>query len=156
MKINKKLLAVCLLIPLSVGGLSALLTMGSMERFSSLDQPPLSPPAWIFPVVWTILFALMGVSLYRVLTSGAQQDAITAALASFALQLAFNFFWSIWFFNFGWYWFALVWLLTLWVFIIINTVMFWRIDKTAGYLMIPYIAWVTFAAYLNLAIAYLN
>ena len=156
MKINKKLLAICLIIPLGVGGLSALLTMGSMEAFSSLEQPPLSPPAWLFPVVWTVLFALMGVSLYRVLTSGAAQDAITAALAVFALGLAFNFFWSIWFFNFGWYWFAFVWLLTLWVFIIINTVMFWRIDKTAGYLMIPYIAWVTFAAYLNAAIAWLN
>ena len=156
MKINKKLLAVCLAIPLLVGGLSALLTMGSMDDFMALDQPPLSPPGWLFPVVWTILFALMGISLYLVLTSGAPQDAITAALAVFALQLAFNFFWSIWFFNLGWYWFSFFWLLTLWVLIIINTVMFYRIKKSAGYLMIPYILWVIFAAYLNAAIAVLN
>ena len=156
MKINKKLLAVCLAIPLLIGGLSALLTSGSMDDFSSLEQPPLSPPGWFFPIVWTILFALMGISLYLVLTSGAPQESITAALTIFALQLAFNFFWSIWFFNFGWYWFAFFWLLTLWVLIIINTVVFYRIKKNAGYLMIPYIIWVTFAAYLNVAIAVLN
>ena len=156
MKINKKLLIICLAIPLAVGGLSALLTMGSMDDFASLEQPPLSPPGWLFPVVWTIIFTLMGISLYLVLTSNAPQDQITPAVIVFAIQLVFNFFWSIWFFNFGWYFFAFFWLLALWVLIIVNTVLFYRIRKPAGYLMIPYILWVTFAAYLNLAIAILN
>lgn len=156
MKINKRLLAICLAIPLAVGGLSAILTMGSMDDFAALEQPPLSPPGWLFPVVWTILFTLMGISLYLVLTSGAPQDKISSAIAVFFIQLVFNFFWSIWFFNFGWYLFAFFWLLTLWVLIIINTVLFWRIRRSAGYLMIPYILWVTFAAYLNISIALLN
>ena len=156
MKINKRLLLICLAIPLAVGGLSAILTMGSMDDFAALDQPPLSPPGWLFPIVWTILFALMGISLYLVLTSGAPQERISTALTVFALQLAFNFFWSIWFFNFGWYIFAFVWLLTLWVLIIVNALLFGRISKPAGYLMIPYILWVTFAAYLNISIALLN
>lgn len=156
MKINKKLLAICLAIPLAVGGLSALLTMGSMDEFASLDQPPLSPPGWLFPIVWTILFTLMGISLYLVLTSDASQTTLTPAIVVFAVQLAFNFFWSIWFFNFGWYLFAFFWLLALWVLIIVNTVLFYRIRKSAGYLMIPYLLWVTFAAYLNLSIAILN
>jgi tryptophan-rich sensory protein len=156
LKINKKLLAICLAIPLAVGGLSALLTMGSMDDFAALEQPPLSPPGWLFPVVWTILFALMGISLYLVINSGVSQDKLTPALTVFAIGLAFNFFWSIWFFNFGWYVFAFVWLLALWVIIIINAVLFYRISKPAGLLFIPYILWVTFAAYLNAAIAVLN
>ena len=156
MKINKRLLAVSLAIPLLTGGLSALFTMGSMDDFAALDQPPLSPPGWLFPIVWTILFALMGIALYLVLSSGAPQDTVTTALGVFLLQLVFNFFWSIWFFNLKWYLFAFFWLLALWVLIIVNTVLFGRIRKTAGYLMIPYVLWVTFAAYLNISIALLN
>ena len=156
MKINKKLLFICLAIPLGVGGLSALLTMGSMDAFASLNQPPLSPPGWLFPIVWTILFILMGISLYLVVNSGAPEATLSPALTSFAIGLAFNLFWSIWFFNLGWYAFAFVWLLALLVIIIINAVLFYRINKSSGLLLIPYILWVTFAAYLNLSIAILN
>ena len=156
MKINKKLLAICLAIPLLVGGLSALLTMGSMDDFAALNQPPLSPPGWLFPVVWTILFILMGISLYLVLSSNAPQDVLNPAITVFAIGLAFNFFWSIWFFNFNWYVFAFIWLLALWIIIIVNAVLFYRIKKPAGLLFIPYILGVTFAAYLNISIAVLN
>ena len=156
MKINKRLLLICLAIPLAVGGLSALFTMGSMDDFASLEQPPLSPPGWLFPIVWTILFALMGISLYLILTSGVSQERITPALGVFAVQLAFNFFWSIWFFNFGWYLFSFIWLVALWLLIIACAILFWRVSKASGYLFIPYLIWVTFAAYLNFAIYLLN
>lgn len=153
--IRWKKLLVCVLIPLLVGGLSALITMGSMENFSSLNKPPLSPPGWLFPVVWTILFVLMGIASYIVLERGSFAETRTA-LFFYGVQLFFNFFWSIFFFNFELYYFSFLWLLALWVLIIITAVLFFRISKPAGYLMIPYIIWVTFAGYLNLGIAILN
>lgn len=153
--IRWKKLLVCVLIPLLVGGLSALITMGSMENFSSLNKPPLSPPGWLFPVVWTILFVLMGIASYIVLERGSFSETRTA-LFFYGVQLFFNFFWSIFFFNFELYYFSFLWLLALWVLIIITAVLFFRISKPAGYLMIPYILWVTFAGYLNLGIAILN
>ncbi len=153
--IRWKKLLVCVLIPLLVGGLSALITMGSMENFSALNEPPLSPPGWLFPVVWTILFVLMGIASYIVLERGSFAETRTA-LFFYGVQLFFNFFWSIFFFNFELYYFSFLWLLALWVLIIITAVLFFRISKPAGYLMIPYILWVTFAGYLNLGIAILN
>ncbi len=153
--IRWKKLLVCVLIPLLVGGLSALITMGSMDNFSALNKPPLSPPGWLFPVVWTILFVLMGIASYIVLERGSFAETRTA-LFFYGVQLFFNFFWSIFFFNFELYYFSFLWLLALWVLIIITAVLFFRISKPAGYLMIPYILWVTFAGYLNLGIAILN
>lgn len=155
-KINYKTLAICILIPLAVGGLSALLTMGSMEDFASLEQPRLSPPGWLFPVVWTVLYVLMGVASYIALETPSSQEATKKAFKAYFLQLGFNFFWSIIFFSLGAFEIAFAWLCVLLALIVITTVRFWRINKWAGILMLPYIAWVTFAGYLNLAIAYLN
>jgi tryptophan-rich sensory protein len=155
MKIEWKKLLLCIAIPLGVGGLSALLTRGSMEAFGELNQPPLSPPAWLFPVVWTILYVLMGIASYLILTSGLPYRSRTA-LTVYGIQLGFNFFWSIIFFNLEWYLFAFVWLLLLWGLILITTLLFYHIKKAAGYLLIPYLLWVTFAGYLNLAIYFLN
>lgn len=155
MKIQWKKLIICVLIPLAVGGLSAFLTRNSMESFDNLTKPPLSPPGWLFPVVWSILFVLMGIASYLVLVSDKPARSKTA-LTVYGIQLAFNFFWSIIFFNFEMYLFAFVWLMILWLLIIITTVLFWRIDKRAGYLMLPYLIWVTFAAYLNFGIYLLN
>lgn len=155
MKIEWKKLIVCILIPLTSGGLSALLTSGSMQDFATVNKPPLSPPAWLFPVVWTVLFILMGIASYLVLTSSKPFGARTA-LTVYGIQLVFNFFWSIIFFNLEQYLFAFIWLVVLWILIIITTVLFYRISKPAGYLMIPYILWVTFAGYLNFAIFLLN
>ena len=153
MKNQWKKLIVCVLIPLAVGGLAALLTRGSMAAFAALKQPPLSPPGWLFPVVWTILYILMGVASYLVLVSGKPNDA---ALTVYAVQLVFNFCWSLIFFNFELYLFAFVWLLALWLLILCTMLLFFRISKPAGYLMLPYLLWVTFAGYLNLAIYFLN
>jgi len=155
-KNNFKSLFICILIPLAVGGISALLTMGSMEDFAALDQPPLSPPGWLFPVVWTTLYILMGIASYLVLETPSTADATKKAFSVYFLQLFFNFFWSIIFFSLGAFEIAFAWLCVLLALIVITTVRFWRINKWAGILMLPYIAWVLFAGYLNAAIAYLN
>lgn len=153
MKIQWKKLIICIAIPLGVGILSALLSGGGMETFEMLRKPSLSPPGWLFPVVWTALYILMGIASYLVLTSGKPSKT---ALTFYGIQLIFNFFWSIIFFGMGAYLFAFVWLVILWLLIIITAVLFYRISKPAGYLMLPYILWVTFAGYLNLSIYLLN
>ena len=156
MKNNTKKLILCIAIPLIVGGLSALFTMGQMKAFELVDKPPLSPPGWLFPIVWSILYILMGIASYLVLYSDEKQSKIECALGFYSLQLFFNFLWSILFFNLKIYYFSFLWLIALLILIIITTVKFYKINKTAGYLLIPYILWVIFAGYLNLGIAILN
>ena len=153
MKIQWKDLITCLVIPLAVGSLSALLTQKGVETFELLNKPTLAPPGWLFPVVWTILYILMGIASYLVLTSGKPNDT---ALAVYGIQLVFNFFWSLIFFNLEMYLFAFIWLIVLWLLIFITTILFYKISKPAGYLMIPYLLWVAFAGYLNLSIYILN
>ena len=156
LKIYWKQLILCLAVPIGIGGLSALLTRDSMEAFEALRQPPLSPPGWIFPVVWGLLYLMMGVASYLVLVSQSPIPDIRRALWFYAAQLVVNFFWSIIFFNLGRYLLAFVWLVLLWVLILITTALFRRISRPAGRLMLPYLLWVTFAGYLNLAIYFLN
>ncbi|MBQ9949557.1 MAG: tryptophan-rich sensory protein [Clostridia bacterium] len=156
MKINWKLLIICIAIPLAVGGISALVTHEAMESFSSLNQPPLSPPPSLFPVVWSILFTLMGIASYLVCTSGAQREEIRGALWLYGIQLLINFLWTIIFFNFAMYTFAFLWILMLLAFVIANTVSFYKIRKSAGLLLLPYVAWIIFAGYLNFMISVLN
>lgn len=151
-----KQLIIAIAIPLIVGGLSALISGGGMETFEQLNKPPLSPPGFLFPIVWTILYILMGISSYLVYASDSDQSTINEALKVYGLQLAVNFFWSIFFFNFGWYLFSFIWLLLLWVLILLMIVKFLSISKTAAYLQIPYLLWVTFAGYLTLGIYFLN
>lgn len=153
MKKNWKTLILCIALPLAVGGLSALLTRNSMQTFDTINKPALSPPGWLFPVAWTVLYILMGIASYLVLTSGKPNKA---ALRFYVLQLVFNFFWSIIFFNLELYLFAFIWLAALWLLILITTFLFYNISEPAGYLMIPYLLWVTFAGYLNLSIYFLN
>ncbi len=124
-----------------------------METFQSLNKPALSPPGWLFPVVWTVLYILMGIASYLVLTSGQPNRA---ALTVYGIQLVFNFFWSIIFFNLESYLFAFIWLVFLWILIFTTMILFYRISKPAGYLLLPYLLWVTFAGYLNFCIYLLN
>ena len=154
MIIKWKPLLISILLPLAVGGISAIVTGSAMQDFMLMNKPALSPPGWLFPVVWTILYILMGIASYIVWQSKDRSKDL--ALKIYSLQLIFNFFWSYIFFNMQNYLFAFVWLIILWLFIIVTTVLFYRINKTAGYLLIPYLLWVTFAAYLNLAIYLLN
>lgn len=155
-KINIKSLLICIAVPLTLGGLAALLTMGSMQDFEALNKPPFSPPGWLFAVVWTLLYILMGVASYLVLESKSPTDKKKDALKLYFLQLGFNFFWSIIFFTLGAYEIALLWLLVLLMLIVATTFRFWHISRLAGALMLPYIAWVMFAGYLNLAISAIN
>ena len=152
MKINYKLLTICIIIPLAVGSLSGYISASAMDSFRMLNKPPLSPPGFLFPIVWTILYILMGIASYLVLTSGQSKTKII----TYGLQLFFNLFWSIIFFNLEWYMFAFVWLVVLWVLIFNTIISFYEISKTAAYLLIPYLLWVTFAGYLNLGIYLLN
>ena len=156
MKIRWKPLLISIAIPLAVGGVSALLTRNSMEAFGQLNQPPLAPPAWLFPVVWTLLYTLMGIASYLVYASHGPRRAVNRALTLYAAQLAVNFFWSLIFFNARAYLAAFLWLLLLWGLILATIAAFYRRSPTAAYLLIPYLLWVTFAGYLNLGIYLLN
>lgn len=156
MKVNWKKLLLCIAIPLGVGGLSALLTMDGMKAFNTLEKPPLTPPGWVFGVVWTVLYILMGIASYLVLTSGKEPKAIREALTLYGIQLGINFFWSIFFFNYSLYLFSLFWLILLWVFVLATTLKFSRISSLAGDLMLPYLVWVAFAGYLNYGVYLLN
>lgn len=155
MKINKKAFIFAVLLPLAVGGLSALLA-GGMGDFETVKQPPLSPPGWLFPIVWTILYAAMGFASYLVKNSDAPTFKKNSALLCYGIQLFFNFMWSIIFFRWQFYLFAFVWLLILLAFIICTAIKFYKISSIAGYLFVPYIIWVSFAAYLNFGIYLLN
>lgn len=156
MKIKPGVLAVSIAIPLAAGAIAGLASAGSMDALEALTKPPLSPPGWLFPVVWSILYVMMGIASYLVFTSGADRKSIKTALTVYGVQLFFNFAWTFLFFNFELYGLAFVWLLVLWILITFNIALFSQINKTAAYLMVPYLIWVTFAAYLNLAIALLN
>lgn len=147
---------ICLAVPLAVGGISALVSGGSMDTFENLNKPPLSPPGWLFPAVWTVLFVLMGIASYLVLSSGKPQGEINRALTVYGIQLVFNFFWSVFFFNLSLYLFSFIWLVLLWLLILASAILFYRISRAAGYLMIPYLLWVAFVGYLNFQIYLLN
>lgn len=153
-KIQWKELIISFIIALGTGGLSALLTPDSKEVYASLIKPPLAPPGGVFPIVWTILFILMAIAAYMVYVSDSSKK--NAALAVYVLQLFFNFLWTVLFFAFQVCLPAFVCLVILWALILITVLRFYRINKTAGYLMLPYLAWTTFAGYLNLSICILN
>lgn len=146
-----------ILLSLGVGAFSAFLTADNMNIYSDIVRPPLSPPGIVFPIVWTILYILMGIGAGLVYSQKNEQPLnVRSAMIIFGLNLFFNFMWSILFFNLRAYLFSFVWLVALW-FIIFNMIQrFKEVNPTAGNLQIPYLIWVTFAGYLNLAIYFLN
>ena len=148
-----KTLLPCLALPLGVGFLSSLLTRSAMDRFAALRQPPLSPPGWVFPLVWTVLYLLMGLSSYLVLTAGKGRPP---GLGLYCLQLLFNFFWPLLFFGMGLYLPAFFWLLALWGLVLATAVQFSKTSRKAARLLLPYLAWTAFAGYLNLGVCLLN
>ncbi|MBQ7500179.1 MAG: tryptophan-rich sensory protein [Clostridia bacterium] len=142
---------------LAVGGISAAISAGAQKVYEQAEKPALSPPAWLFPVVWTILFILMGISAYLVWSNDAADETLKKkALVLYFVQLAVNFFWPILFFNLQAYFFAFIWLLILLALVIATVVLFHRIRPLAAYLQIPYILWLIFAAYLNFMVFKLN
>ena len=144
-------------IALGVGALSSLLTKGNMNLYDYIVKPPLSPPMIVFPIVWSILFILMGISSAMVFVNRENnKEAARSALLTYAFQLAVNFFWSIIFFNMKAYLFAFIWILLLLALILIMIIQFRKVSKTAAYLQIPYLLWVIFAAYLTFMVYFLN
>lgn len=139
------------LLPLAAGGLAALLTRQSMEVYETVVKPPLAPPSLLFPIVWGILYLLMGIGALLVYNEGCTQ-----ALLVFSAQLLLNFLWPILFFNAQAFWASFLLLLVLFGMICWTVVLFYRCRPVAGYLLIPYLLWVGFAGYLNAMIAYLN
>lgn len=157
MKKQTRIYIISVAVSLGVGVLSALLTRGNMNIYEDVITPPLSPPAFLFPVVWTVLYVLMGISAAMVLTTGTAPLAKRKnALSVYGASLFFNFFWSIIFFNLRAFLFSFVWLVVLLALIILTIVKYFKINRTAAYLQIPYALWVTFAGYLNLGIFILN
>lgn len=148
---------ISILIALAAGALSALLTRGSMNIYSEVAVPPLAPPGFLFPIVWTVLYILMGISAAIIYGKRTEYpDEVRRALTFYGLSLAVNFLWSIIFFNFRSFLFAFVWLMLLW-YLILRTIMLYKpLSPAAAYLQIPYLVWVTFAGYLNFGIFLLN
>lgn len=149
---NIESLIIAILLPLAVGAISSLLSGTQMPM--NFNQPSFAPPPSLFPVVWTILYILMGISSYLIYISDSPQK--TTALGVYGVQLFFNFFWSILFFRFSLYGFAFLWLLALIGLIVIMIYLFSKIRPIAAYLQIPYLLWCLFAAYLNYVIYTLN
>ena len=149
-----------ILLPLVVGVISSALTGDAMMTFGELNQPPLAPPAWLFPVAWTILYLLMGVAsyiIYRWKPKNTKERKLRVAeLTVYFVQLAFNFMWTILFFRFELRYFAFGWLIAMWLMIFALIIMAFRSRKAAGWCLVPYLLWCTFAAYLNIMVAVLN
>lgn len=151
----KELLA-ALALPLIVGGLAALLNREGFALYGAMYKPLFSPPGWLFPVVWTVLYLLMGLASYLVWTAPVSAPRKGRALRLYILQLAVNFFWPLLFFGWGLYTAAFVWLLFLGLLVLMCAVRFHYISPTAGLLLLPYLLWLAYAAYLNLGVALFN
>ena len=151
-----KTYAFWILLTEAVGALAGWLTKDAVTIYGeTILRPPLSPPGIVFPVVWTVLFALMGIGAARVaLAPGSEEQG--RALRLFLLQLAVNFFWSLIFFRWQAFGFAFLWLVLLWLLILAMILAFREVDRLAAVLQLPYLLWVSFAAYLNFAIWRLN
>ena len=141
------------LLALAVGGLSALIS-GNMDVYSTLVRPPLSPPGWLFPVAWTILYVLMGVAAGMVWKRDTPERK--PALFIYYIQLAMNFLWSPLFFRLGWLTVAAVWLGLMILAIYVTYCRFRAIRPVSGYLLLPYLVWCLFAFYLNIGFVVLN
>lgn len=139
-----------------VGVLSALFAGNFNDFYSTLSKPPLSPPGWVFAAVWSVLYALMGISAYLISESDAEEFKKKKALAIYSLQLALNFLWSIFFFRLKQPALALVILLILIAALVLMILVFRKLSTTAALINIPYLGWTLFALYLNIAFLILN
>ena len=139
-----------------VGAAAGLLSRKGTEIYrTAILRPALSPPAWVFPVVWPVLYLLMGAGAARISLRSKDPEK-RAMLRLYLLQLGVNFFWSLIFFNLRAFGFAFLWLVLLWALIVWMTLSFREIDRTAGNLQIPYLLWTAFAGYLNCGVWMLN
>lgn len=145
-----------LLLTQGVGALAGWLTRDGTALYqAAARRPPLSPPGWVFAVVWPVLYALMAVGAARIWASP-PSPARTQGLRLFFVQLGFNFLWPVLFFSLGWLGAALLWLVALWALVLWMMAAFERVDPLAAWLQMPYFLWLTFAAYLNFGAWLLN
>lgn len=154
MKTNIKKLLFYIIITLVIGSLPSIFVFKSMNNYSILNKPPLSPPSIIFPIFWTILYILMGLSIYLIMNSN-NENKYTARLIYY-IQLVINALWTPIFFGLNKYFLAFLWILFLIVTVILMMSYFFKINKKSTYLNIPYLLWLLFAAYLNFGIFVLN
>lgn len=151
-KVRWRKLAVSVAVALGAGLLASLLAPGISEAYETLYQPPLAPQGWLFPLVWAVLYVLMGVAAYLIGQGAAGEDKRSAMLYYWA-QLLVNLCWPMIFFRFEAYVTAGFWLVFLWYLAFITFRKFTRLNETAGNLLIPYLIWLVFVGYLNLAVA---
>lgn len=148
---------VAIAIPLLVGGASGFFTITGVDSwYQTINKPSWNPPNWVFGPVWTTLYIMMGIALFLVWIEDASEELKKIAIALFSVQLILNFFWSFIFFNLqqpGW---ALVEIIAMWFFILLTIFAFVQVNKTAAWLLVPYISWVSFATILNYSIWQLN
>ena len=156
MKIRWKTLIFNLAVPLITGAVSGFLTRSAMQQYGQLNQPPLSPPSAVFPVVWTTLFLLMGISAYLVTMKRSDGLKSFDLPAVYWIQLIVSFIWPLIFFNLAIYGIALAWLILLIILVIYMIFQFHDITPAAGWLQVPYLLWLIFAGYLNAGIWLLN
>jgi benzodiazapine receptor len=151
------LLTVCILVPFLAGFIGSAFTFSEIPTwYASLNKPWFNPPNWLFAPAWTTLYILIGVSLFLVVRNGLEKEPVKSALMFFIAQIALNALWSIMFFGLKELLLAFIELVFLWIFILANIITAYRVDKKAGYILIPYICWVTFAGTLNLFVWLLN
>lgn len=149
-------LIICIAIPLLVGGIAGYATSSSMNSwYSNLNKPFFNPPSWVFGPVWTILYLLMGISLYLIWKQPASTKR-SKSLQIFFLQLLLNFAWSFIFFKFEQTGLALLEIIVLWLAILTMLFFFYKLNRIAAYLQFPYLAWVSFATVLTASIWHLN
>ena len=154
---KKNIINILLVItPILIGICSSILTRDMMVEYSKLDKPPLSPPTIVFPIAWTILYLLMGMAAAIIYSKEEYSEYRSTGLTLHVVQLILNFFWSIIFFNMGQYYFAFIWLVILWLVVFSMMMNYKKISQSAFFLNVPYIVWLTFAGYLNLAVAIMN
>jgi len=150
-------LVASLAVVLAAGGIGSLATMKAIPTwYQGLAKPPFNPPAWLFGPAWTTLYLLMAVAAFLVWKQGFGAPGVRLALAAFLVQLVLNALWSVFFFGMRSPLAGLVDIVVLWLAILATIILFFRVSGAAGILLLPYIAWVTFAAFLNAAILYLN
>ena len=157
-RINKKKLALSILIPVVGGSITGwIANKNAQEKYKKLKQPSFSPPGAVFPIVWTTLYATMGIAKYRVdqKVKDMRTDS-TLAIPLYDLQLGLNFLWSFLFFRWGLRGAALVEICLMLASIALTAYEFQKLDNTAGVLMMPYVGWVTFALGLNYSVWKLN
>lgn len=149
-----KALIVSILLPIAIGIISSI-SGNAGEIFKQLAKPSFSPPGIAFPIVWTILYILMGISAYLVYTSRDKRKS-KSALRIYLIQLLLNGFWTTLFFRFRLFLFSFLWLLMIIAFVLVMIIRFYKVNKWAAYIQIPYLLWLIFAAFLNYEMYLIN